>query len=270
MLDLITVVWGDQYAQLYCDAGLRSLMQPDNIPAVADSIGEYTFFADEQARRTIEGQLAYREMARKIYVEWRALYYGDREVNSYILDSMKRSLGVHLFSFPADIALSNGSLKNIVKLSKDYELIVYGFPKITVDGWGVLVNRFRKLGVLDSRKMVAIWSIHDAGSPIDIKKVEPDIWRLAHHTPTPIMKIDQKVIDFFELNDTSNQGYDHCIPIWMIENGYSWYLVRDSDEVFQLEGGGESWENRRNNHWMLDYIDKATKFFRAQEEVWHA
>jgi len=252
MLDLCTVVWektgpfrGDD--ERFRDIGLPSLMQPDNIPAAAKLglIGSYNFFTTPHAREVISQSKDYHELERTVPVTWYPLQRsadGRRtigEVTSDILYQMKLSAqkGNYLFHVNADYVVGNESILNASQLCAEgkYDAIFWGVPKIASSAFDEIKIRLRVGEVISNRKLVSICMKHGVSRPnmeTEVKALSSNKWLVHFDIPNLIPKPDEKMIEFWSTNTSPDAGWDHILPIWMIDNGYSWYYIDHSDILF--------------------------------------
>jgi len=275
MLDLFTIVWDrvDKHrglGRLYRDATLPSLMQPGNIPRAARMIGSYTFYADDTSREIITGDSLYQSMSQVIPISWRPLSGGAGNTTSDIICQMKLSMsaGNHMLIVSPDWLFGNGSIANMARLcqEEDYQLILFGFPKVDPRAFYELGNQLKHGRIVSNRELVSLGMTYSSGYPIDIITHDKNNWMVSFRVPTPCLKPDNDVVDFFATNNTPNQGYDHALPYWMIERGYPWYMVEDSDFFFLIEEA-EAWRGS-SGPWGLDLLSKTDQFFRNYRQVW--
>jgi len=275
VVDLFTVVWDkvDRHrglAHLFCDATLPSLMQPGNLPEASSLVGSYRIYADDRSRGIITQSDYYREMEKLVSVSWHQLCKGAGDVNSNIIEQMRYSIqrGGHMLIVSPDWLFGNGSIANMARLCSEgkYQLILFGFPKIDPKVFYELGNRLKSGGTISNRELVSVAMADGGGYPIDIITREENNWIVSCRVPTPCIKPDSSVIDFFATNNTPNQGYDHALPYWMIERGCSWHIVDDSDFFFLIEEA-EAWRGG-SGPWGLDLLSKTDQFFRNYRQVW--
>jgi len=274
MLDLFTVVWdrvgGHRgLTHLYCEVTLPSLMQPGNLPEARNVVGSYRIYADDSSRAIITQSDYYREMEKLVRVSWHGLCKGPGDVNSNIVEQMRYSAqrGNHMLIVSPDWLFGNGSIANMAHLCQEgnYQLILFGFPKVDPKVFYELGNKLKKGDIISNRELVSV-GITSGGCPIHIIAHNGNDWIVSFRVPTPCLRPDSRIIDFFATNDTPNQGYDHALPYWMIEQGYSWHMVDNSDIFFLVEEA-QAWQGG-SGPWGLDLLSKTDQFFRNYRQVW--
>ncbi|MFA5186407.1 MAG: hypothetical protein WC551_08030 [Patescibacteria group bacterium] len=273
MLDLFTVLWGGArniYVNNFCDVTLPSLMQPDNLPAAREMIGSYCIYADDSTREAVAPAL--NRMEPIIPVELAPLVAGPWQVNPCTKQQMAKSgaKGHYLLVVSADWAFGNGSILNMARLCDGTRNpILFGFPKIPPEAFTEIKGVFESGGRISNREMVSLWSRFGGGGPCTITPSEvPGEWIVSHRTPTPCLRPDEAIINFYSSNNTPNQGYDHALPMWMVENRYPWHFITDSDTFFVVEIA-VSWTGL-SGPWGLELLSRGDVFFSHCRETWRA
>lgn len=285
MLNLCTVVWeksgrfrGDD--ERFRDVGLPSLMQPDNIPAAAKLglIGSYNFFATPYARDVISQSKAYHRLEQIVPVTWYPLQKStDKtevirtigEVTSSLLYQMKLSAqkGSYMFHFNADYVIGNKSILNVAQLCAEgkYAAILRGVPRIAPSAFDEIKLRLQAGEIISNRKLVSIHMRH-RGEKSKAEETAPGSNKWLRSTeagiviPNIILRPDEKIIEFWSTNCTPNFGWDHVLPIWMIDHGYSWCYIDHSD-VFFAGDIALAWLGF-SKEWHFDDLKRAVAFFR--------
>jgi hypothetical protein len=284
MLDLFTVVWGppeNQYVRNFCDVTLPSLLSENNVPAAMNLIGGYAVYADGDAQAAIESCPAWSEMKALIGVEFRPLAKGPWEINVNLKDQMWRSrdLGRYMLIISADWVIGDGSLMNLAEICEYGDQvppahgapsnpILFGFPKVVPQAFADIRQALAAGERVDNRRLVDFWARYGGGGPMTARPYGEKRWLISHRTPTPCLRPDDALINFFSENPTPNQGYDHAIPYWMVTHGYPWHYLADSDLFFILEMA-ISWTGK-SGPWGLDLLSQGDQFFSHIREVWHA
>jgi len=279
MLDLFTIIWGEEMIESYLEVTLPSLMQPNNIPRARELLHSYNFYASNEAMKTISESRLYSQLSQMIEVNWFPLQKGEWETTSDTLHQMKLSAseGHYMLIMPPDNAVGNGSILNMARLCRTKNLVLFGFPRVNEDGWRVIQSLFKQGQVVSNRKLVTIAMKHleQATYPVEPNVVrwivQGNSWRVRHNVPTPCILPDEWVIETFSTNPTLNSGYDHTLPYLMVQHGYPWYLIRDSDEFFVVERGrhliieGSGYDS---STWHQLEALKSLEFFGKEEVVW--
>jgi len=274
MLDLFTVVWGKAppfrgLDRFFVDITLPSLMQPNNILAAAQFISSYNIYADAQSEGTIRQHPLFDKLCSKVPVTFIPLQKGVGDVNSNILYQMGLSAakGNHMLTVAPDSVIGDGSVLNMARLCAEgkFDVILFGYPKIPVTAFAE-IKAALSTGSLSNRRLVAIVLRHTAPEPISsstactaIESRRPLEAEMCHRQPTPCPRPDGRIIEFFSSNFTPNQGYDHVLPMWMIDNGYTWYYIDDSDTFFTGDEA-EAWRGG-SGPWRLDLLSREDQFF---------
>jgi len=274
MLDLFTVVWSKVgpfrgLEGFYCDITLPSLMQPGNIPAARGLINSYNIYADDKSRGTISQHPLFKKLCGTIPVSFLPLQKGAGDVNSNILHQMNLSAekGNHMLTVAPDSVIGDGSVLNMARLCAEgkFDVILFGYPKIPVTAFAEIKAALATQS-LSNRRLVAIVLRHTAPEPISSSTACTAIEshgvveaEMCHRQPTPCPRPDGRIIEFFSTNFTPNQGYDHVLPMWMIDNGYTWYYIDDSDTFFTGDEA-EAWRGG-SGPWQLDLLSKEDQFF---------
>lgn len=281
MLDLFTVVWGDEMTQLFVSVGLPSLLQPGNIPEAAEAklLGSYSFYATPDARGVIEASPAYPRLASFMPIVWKPQRverqgtvdtYRGFDVNSNILSQMECSARRqhHMLIVSADWCLGNGSIASMARLTtQGHNPILFGFPKV----WEGLFEGFAEIlaggGKISNRRLVELtFGPGGGGCPGKIEVRAPGEWSVRHRTPTPCILPDDALIDYFTLNPTPNQGFDHVLPYFMTQLGYPWHYIPDSDIFFLVERA-RAWKGS-SGPWEEEEQGAGDQFFAQCEEIW--
>jgi len=274
MLDLFTIVWdkADRHrglAHLYCDATLPSLMQPGNLPEANSLVGSYSIYADDRSKEIITQSDYYREMEKLVSVSLLPLQNGVGDVNSNVMKQMEYSIlqGNYMLIISPDWIIGNGSILNLSNICAEgkYQLILFGFPKIDPKVFRKIGARLRLGETLTNRELVSIGMAYGSEA-MDVLYREGNRWIVSFRIPTPCLKPDKRVLDFFTTCTSPHQGYDHSLPMWMIEQGYSWQMIGHSDIFFLVEEA-EPWRGSSND-WGLDLLSRADQFFRNYQQVW--
>lgn len=287
MLDLFTTVWGAAerhrgLIELYRDVTIPSLMQPNNIPAASKLIGSYNIYADGAAMAALNNSPLFQQMQQLCDTHLRPLQkgVGDTSGNIMFQMSLSAAAGNHMLIVSPDWTIGDGSILNMAKLCSQgqYSLILYGFPKLDPKAFDEMRATFRSGESISNRSLVSI-AVRFGGVKIQpnardgpvtgiLAELETETYSVYHRCPTPCLIPDQKIINFFLSNPTPNQGYDHALPMWMIENGYPWYFIDHSDTFFVVEEA-EAWRGG-SGPWGLDWLEKADVFFSQFQQIWRA
>lgn len=286
MLDLTTSVWEKTgpfpgMDELFRDVGLPSLMQPDNVPAAAKLglISSYNFYATEYARGVISQSKAYHELERLVPVAWYALQGGIGNLTANILHQMKMSAekGNHFLQFAADHVAGNKSILNHAQLCAEgkYWLILWTPPKVNPTAFEEIKERFQKGEVISNRKLVSIFMRHGCDCPGTITKAGPNKWLVNYRLPSPTLRPDQAIIDFWATNFDPHAGIDHALTIWMVDHGYPWLYIDHSDLFFMADratpwlGGSAPWGQEllaRADGFFRDYCQEHPVVWQGEEE----
>jgi len=241
VLSFATVVWGEM-VPMYLEATLPSLLQPGNLPTNPALWGTYTFYASDEARRTITHHPLYRRLEAVVVAQWLPLQQGEWHVNANIRHHLElaASEGAHSALLPPDEVFGNGSLANLAYLAQEgYNPILWGYPKVTGEGFGAITGALARRGTLSNRELVSLSMPHIVGGAYQVTPCPGSgpapSWQVTHRVPAPCLKADDKILAFWRDNPMHNGGHDHVLPWWMIQARYPWYLVRHSDEYFQVE-----------------------------------
>lgn len=270
MLDIFTIVWG-QLADVFLELTLPSLMQLDNIPAAKKFIHCYNFYTTEEAKKKFEADESFNRFTKEVEVNWLPLQKGEWDVTSNILYQMDLSAKEkhHMMVITPDLALGNGSILNMVKLvNKKYNPILYVGPRVYEEGYEIIKDLLKSGEVVSNRKLVSI-AMEYIHIDYPLEFIECDKWLVSHNVPTPCLLPDEKIIKIFATNPTKYGGYDHILPYWMIELGYPWYLIKDSDIFFFVERG-RHFVHETSLPWDERKQITALEFFGKQEEIWHS
>jgi len=280
MLNLFTIVWGEEMIQSFLEVALPSLLQPGNVPTSRELLGYYSFYASSEAKDKITASSLYKQLEASVSIRWFPLISGEWETTSNTLHQMKLSAseGHYMLIMPPDNAIGNGSILNMAKLCDGTRNpILFGFPRVTEDGWQAIRAIIQDGHILSNRKLVTIAMryIEQTTYPIEPNIVhwivQGNSWRVKHNVPTPCILPDEWVIETFSTNPTKNSGYDHTLPYLMIQKGYPWYLIRHSDEFFVVERGrhliieGSGYDS---STWHQLEALKSLEFFDKEESIW--
>ena len=268
MLDLVTFIWGKETIEDYMEMALPSLLWTANIPSTQRSIGEYSIYASPGAYSAIHFSDLGRELEGLVKVNWRRLIKGEGETTSNLLNQLSRSLqrGNHIKICAPDEVVGNGSLLNLAQLCEGYSLIVYGFPRITEQGWEILRTRVKAGEILFNKDLVAFAMEHIEQETYPIIKRENE-WLVSHNCPTPIVLPDKWMVDIFATNPTINSGFDHCLPYMLMEKGYPWKMIKHSETYFQVERGRHILREDYTS-WGGTYPLMTKLFFERIQQVW--
>jgi len=265
----------------FAHATLPSLLQPDNIPAAALNIGTYTIYTDDEGKRSLLAHPAVRALWEQVEVRFEPLVLGRGNVTPNIVHQLRlaHDRGHYLMVMSPDWCLGNGSLRNLAALcaAGQHNPILYGFPRLTEIGWKLVEQAFRERTTISNRQLVTLAMKHaeQVTYPMETwvegdRIVHENTRVVRHNVPTPCLRPDAWVIDTFAQNTTINSGYDHAMPYMMVEKGYPWYLVRHSDEYFQVERGRHIIQEQvvDRGGWMRVKAFKGLEFFQGQEVLW--
>lgn len=281
MLDLFTVVWG-QMVESLLEVTLPSLLQPENIPGSKALLHCYNFYASEEVvrKQVTESQL-YRQLAGEVEINWFPLQAGSRgsndgsarawELTSNILHQMKLSAkeGHFMLTVAPDHAYGNGSILNMAKLADGrYNPILYVNPRVSEEGYEAIKALFRTGGEVSNRTLVSIAMRFIEQVAYSIEATSTNSVKVRHNVPTPCLLPDDKIIEIFATNITRYGGYDHILPYWLIELGYPWHLIRDSDIFFFVERGRHL-VHETTFPWSQNRQVAALAFFGKEEVIWH-
>jgi len=280
VLNLFTIVWGEQMVQSFLEVTLPSLLQPGNIPASRDLLGYYSFYASDEAKDKIMASSLYKQLEASVSTRWFPLISGEWETTSDTLHQLRLSASERCFVLivPPDTAYGNYSILNMAKLCEGaHNPILFGFPRINDIGFEKVKEILRRKGYFSNRELVTLSMGHlvDVTYPIEPNVVhwivQGNSWKVRHNVPTPCILPDEWVIETFSTNPTKNSGYDHTLPYLMVEEGYPWYLIRHSDEFFLVERGrhliieGSGYDT---NVWHQLEALKSLEFFGSEEVIW--
>jgi len=177
-----------------------------------------------------------------------------------------------------DWAVGDGSILNMARLCAEgkYQLILFGFPKIDPKAFddikallynGERISNRRLVTIAANSSSISLWP-NSHGGPVGgaVAQQGPQTWVTYHRCPNPCLLPDDRIIDFFSTDNTPNQGFSHCVPYWMIQNGYSWHYIDHSDTFFVVEEAAP-WKGR-SGPWGLDLLGKADRFFSQFQQIW--
>ena len=271
MLDLVTFIWGKETIDDYMEMTLPSLLWTSNIPSIPKSIEEYNIYCSSEAYSAIHFSDLGRELEGFVKVTYRRLIKGEGETTSNLLNQLNRSYkrGNHVKVCAPDEVVGNGSLLNLARLCEGYSLIVYGFPRITEQGWEVLRARIKGGEILFNKDLVAFAMEHIEQETYPVRKRENE-WLVSHNCPTPVILPDEWLVNTFATNPSINSGFDHCLPYMLIERGYPWKMITHSDTYFQVERGRHLLVQKigQANPWEWDYQMMNMSMFQHIQEVW--
>ena len=280
MLDLFTVVWG-KMGDSFLEGTLPSLLQPGNIPASKGQLGTYSIYTNPLSRAEIEASPHYAALSAHVTVEWEDLQKGVWEVNSNVLAQLKKSLtrGNFVLVVSPDWAIGDGSVKNLATLCAkgDHNPILYGFPRLTELGWRFLVEAYRTGERVTNRQLVTLAMKHlDQATyrlevaVFDERIVHNNALFVYHNVPTPCLRPDPFIVEAFAANPTLNSGFDHALPFILVEKGYPWLFIDQSDTYFQVERGRHliTEQVQDEGNWMLVKAMKGLEFFGGQKALW--
>jgi len=280
MLNLFTIIWGEEMIESYLEVTLPSLMQPNNIPRARELLHSYNFYASDEARERVSQNPLLAKLTEVVEVNWFPLEKGEWETTSNTLHQMKISAaeGHYMLIMAPDSAVGNGSILNIARLCDGTRNpVLFGFPRVNEEGWQVIQSLFKQGQVVSNRKLVTIGMryIEQTTYPIEPNIihwiVQGNSWRVRHNVPTPCILPDRWIIEIFSTNPTLNSGYDHTLPYLMIQRGYPWHLIRHSDEFFLVERGrhliieGSGYDS---STWHQLEALKSLEFFGKEEVIW--
>jgi len=271
MLDIFTIVWG-QMTDVFLELALPSLMQPGNIPAAKELIHNYNFYVSEEAKEKISDSKLYNKLIKEIEVNWFPLQKGEWELTSNMLYQMNLSAKEkhHMMIVAPDHALGNNSILNIAELTeKKYNPILYVNPRVCEEGYKIIKDLLKSGDVISNRRLVSIAMEYIEQAPYPIETTKSNLWKVRHNVPTPCLLPDEKMISIFTTNPTKYGGFDHMLPYWMIELGYPWYLIRNSDTFFFVERG-EHFVMETTIPWNIRKQMAALEFFGKQEVIWRS
>lgn len=279
-LDLFTVVWGVMVYS-YLGVTLPSLLQPNNVPKAKELLGTYTIYTDPETERRLRSSRRFRRLCALVPVEIVGLQKGRGEVTSNVLCQLEKSAAVnrYLLVVSPDWCLGDGSLWNMAKLCAEdkWNPILYGFPRVTEQGWRLLVGAFRDRESVSNRELVSLTMRHieQVTYPVetaifDERIVHNNAWLVHHNVPTPCLKPDKATVELFASNNTLNSGYDHAIPYILVERGYPWKFIEHSDIYFHVEMGRHVIQEQTidRSRWQVVKALKGLEFFEQQGEVW--
>ena len=280
MLDLFTVVWGNEMVGSFLEVTIPSLIQPDNIPKAKGLLGSYTIYTDQETQAAIRQNKLYQRLAKDIEVCFEPLQKGKWEVSSNIMRQMEKSGAKHhyMLVMSPDWAVGNGSLFNMAELCAKgkFNPILYGFPRVTEPGYEALMAIFKQGRPVSNRELVSLAMKHveqrtyTVGVAMEHWILSNNTWIVSHNVPTPCLLPNEEIIEIFFTNTTLNSGYDHAMPYILVEKGYPWHLIGNSDIYFQVERGrhliGESVFDP--SRWQTDKALKGLRFFDQQKQIW--
>jgi hypothetical protein len=287
MIDLFTIVWGPS-AELYLRGCLPALLHESNIPALEGDLTTYTFYASVEARNTIQKHPLYRVLDSLVKVDWQPLLAEYDCNNAFrrqmMISDMRRA---YMLCIGPEEIWGAGSIRHIADLAfKGFNPILYGYSRVSRRGY----DKASTGGEPTNRHLVSLAMQHRTdGDNYKVWKVHEDVWLVYYNIPTLCLLPDNRIFDFYSTNKTRLWGYDHILPIAMVEWGYPWHMITDSDDSFMVtlgehtlsdEGHGEpdpSWAQEITHESMNptrpsrieDIGWRGIKFFGAIPEVWH-
>lgn len=279
MLDLFTVIWGAM-VESYLDMTLPSLLQMDNIPKARHLLGSYTIYTDDETGKAIKQSWVYRQLIYWIDVRLLPLQKGTQEVNSNILCQMRQSAAEkhYMLVISPDWALGNGSLFNMAELCAkgEHNPILYGFPRVTEDGYQALRNIFNRRKPVSNRELVSLameyveQRTYKVGVAMEHWILSNNTWIVGHNVPTPCLRPNDEIIEIFSTNTTLNSGFDHAMPYILVEKGYPWQMIPHSDIYFQVERGRHLITEAVIDpaRWHTDKALQGLRFFDKIEQIW--
>lgn len=269
MLDIATVIWGKSI-DLFLGGALPSVIQPGNIPAAKGLLHSYNFYASDEAKERITQNELYAELCQQIKVNWFPLQKGEWEITRNMLYQMKIGVeeGHYSLTVGPDIIVGNGSIFNIANLCNGKNNpILYGFPRVSDEGYEILTSLLKERKVLSNRELVSIAMRYIEQDCYPTEKKD-NHWVVRHCTPTICLLPDNKILSICATCPNKYGGFDHSIPYTMITKGYPWYLVKHSDIYFQVERGEHLVSDNTSIPWNSDMIIPGVKFFDKQEQIW--
>ena len=236
MITFCTIVWGEM-ADMYLKGTLPSLLQPNNLPVARGLVSGYDFYASGEALGVIQSHPLYRRLEALVFVRWHPLQRGPWHVNSNILHHLERAAeeACHAALLPPDVVFGDGSIFNLAALTQQgFDLILWGYPKVDGEGFAAITEALAK-GVVSNRDLVSLSLPHVVNGAYTLTPVGGERWYVSHRVPAPCLKPDSAVLYFWRQNPMPNGGHDHVLPHFMIQAGYSWHLIDQSDDYFQAE-----------------------------------
>lgn len=281
MLDLFTIIWGKEMTETFLEVCLPSLLQPENIPASRGLLHTYQFYATDEAKETITQNELYQRLTKELEVNWLPLQKGEWETTSDTLHQMQLGAAERHYALimAPDNCVGNGSILNMAQLCDgSYNPILFGFPRVNDEGFQKLEEMIGAGQSISNRQLVTVAMAHIEQTTYPIEQGVPrqwivhgNSWKVRHNVPTPCVLPDERLINFFATNPTKNSGYDHIVPYWMVEMGYPWHLIRDSDVFFLIERGRHiiiEGSGQDIATWDQFRALKGLEFFEKEEAIW--
>lgn len=272
MIDLFTVLWGDEMTAGYLDVVLPSLLQWGNIPQAHELIHEYGLYTDEITREKITNHKLYPYLTKHVHVRWEDLKTGINEVNSNLKHQLRLSADEkhYVKILSPDCIVGNESLFNIAKLADGTNNpILYGGFRVIRAGWNHLSQVLNTQGFISNKQVVGIGMQYISEVSYPLQEVDGH-WLVSHHCPTPCVLPDKWVVDTFAANDTLNNGFDHSLPYMMVERGYPWHFIKHSNTYIQAERGRHLLSEAvgQLSGWRDEKHLAGCKFFGQLQQIW--
>lgn len=270
MLDMFTIIWGSEMTETYLRMVLPSILQEGNIPAAKELLHEYSFYASKEAKEAIIQSELYTQLSREIGINWFPLQKGEWETTSNFLHQMRMDVeeGHYMLIVPPDTAVGNRSILNMARLCDgQHNPILYGFPRVSEEGFQILRSLFRERKLVSNRELVSIAMRHIEQMTYFIAEDKAEHWVVRHHAPTSCVLPDDKIFRICATNTKKYGDFDQSLPYITVRNGYPWYLIRHSDEFFCVERG-KHFVHQIAPVWDLQNQLLGLAFFGKEDAVW--
>jgi len=267
MVDLHTIVWGKMIGS-FLDVTLPCLLQEGNLPAARDLVDRYTIYASPEARDRITNYPLYPKLTSLVKVEWEPLRKED--ANSNLIAQMRRAgeRKNHMLGAAPDTAIGNYSIFNMAKLSVTPHVLFNGSVKISYEGLMEIKSFLKEKGTISNRELVSISMKHILVAAYEFVKTDNECWTVTRTVYSPCFIPDQRIIDFYSDNHTPASGYDHVLPYFLVQNGYPWKIVGDSDVYFIAEAEFDQEMKVGAGKWHPEIVKPSEEFFSQFTGIW--
>jgi len=269
MIDLHTIVFG-KMVDSFLDITLPCLLQDGNLPAARDLVDRYTIYASPEAKEKITSHPLYPKVSSLVKVEWEPLRKED--ANSNLIAQMRRASERknHMLGAAPDTAIGNYSILNMARLSTTPHVLFNGSVKITYEGLMEIKRFLREKGSISNRELVSISMKHILAGAYTFRKSDPnkECWTVIRTVYSPCFIPDQRIVDFYSDNPTPASGYDHVLPYFLVQNGYPWKIVGDSDVYFIAEAEFDQEMKVGAGTWHPEMIKPSEQFFSQFTGIW--
>jgi len=269
MIALFTIVWGKMTGS-FLEVTLPCLLQNGNLPAAKELVDRYTIYASPEAKDRIINHPLYPKLSTLVEVEWEPLRKEDG--NSNLLAQMKKASERrnHMLGAAPDTAIGNYSILNMAKLSMSPHVLFNGSVKISYEGLMEIKSFLKEKGTISNRELVSISMKHILAAAYTFRRTDPNMecWTVTRSVYSPCFIPDQKIIDFYSDNPTPASGYDHVLPYFLVQNGYPWKIVGDSDVYFIAEAEFDQSMKVGAGRWHPEMIKPSQEFFSQFTGIW--